>query len=112
MWERTYGPDPLYSVCGDEALFEVGSVYENGPLGLEVVYYVIQQESDGRFGVEEMDHSWTGMDREAPTGEEYAYESGWDFSFETFEEARDRACRLAEADESWKLKHWQPEEMM
>lgn len=115
-WTRVYGPDDHYQVCDDDALFEIGSVYGYGPTDqdghsrweCEIVYYVIRQESDGRYGTECMTHTYRNADGDI-VDDEYDYDIAGYLSHETLEQAISEATRMANADESWKLDHWRPD---
>lgn len=122
-WQRLTGPDDTYQVCGDDAVFEIGSVYGFGTPDAEprceweceVVYYV--EEADKaetvpplgrRWVVSEMSHSYRNVDDDS-ADDEYDYQSGGCALFHhSLEEAEACARRLAAEDESWKLAHWDP----
>lgn len=106
-WDRVYGPDDTFFVCGDDALFEIGSVYKCGDEYIELVYYVYRQESDDRFGVDVMTHYYRQTESQFEHGDsdddEYSYDTAGYLSHDTYEQAEREARRFASADESWKF---------
>lgn len=111
-WRKVYGPSDTFQQCGDDALFEVGSVYaldgDESTTECEVVYYVVgykDHEDDAefaRYGIEEMNHSYTvNADGTDTDDDEYTYDSAWSYFIDTFEAAKAKATELASADESW-----------
>lgn len=115
-WTRIYGPDSNYNQCGDDALYEVGSIYGEGTPNAEgfcrqeteIVYYVVftpghPTANEDSWGVMCQTNTYARDENDQPSNEDYNYEWGSHLCFWSYEDAKTEADALAAKDETYWL---------